>query len=709
MNRTKEIRYFFYSQQFADGLRITAAIVVPALVALYLGYFEIGFTISLGAICVSITDAPGPFANRRKGMWFCLFFMLIVAVSTMMVRDNPWLLGTGILLFSFFFSLFNVYGNRAAGVGSAAILIMILTMAPSRNPLPLPIHMASIFCGGIWYMSLSWFFYRIRPYRGAQRVLGDCLREIAAYLFIKGRFYDAHTSLEEDYRSMVDQQVVVHEKQDAVRDLFFKTRRIVTEKDAKSRRLVGAFVQAVDLFEDITATYFDYKSIRQRFEATGILLHISMLIKKLAAEIDGMGVAIQSDTTFQLHMNLEEELKIVKGKIDALQGAETEESNLILKRILVNLRRIMQRISYLLLYFDKSAEMGRTNVDHTLFISRQSLDPRILWHNLSFKSAVFRHALRVAIACIAGYAVSKWLAYGEYSYWILLTIAFILKPAFGLTRQRNIDRIIGTLAGGLVGILILVLVPNTEAQFVCMVLLMLGAYSMLRTNYIAMVIYTTAYILILFGFLGIPFLSVAQERILDTVIGCAIAFTTGYFLFPVWEAGQLKTFMAAVVEANAAYLDNFRESIRTRKINMVDYKLARKNVYVHAANLAAAFRRMISEPINKQYNRGHVQLFVVQNHLLFSNIANLVAAAATQKTIHNRQGLLAKAGDCVALLRHLAAKIDSETKVLPQENRTAEEEKKAVNLDDLLVMKQLDFIHQLCRDIDKTAGAILVA
>lgn len=708
MNRTKEIRYFLYSQQFSDGLRITASILLPALVALYLGYFQIGITISLGAVCVSITDAPGPFANRRKGMWLCLLFLLIVAVTTLVARGNPWLLGLEILFYSFFFSLFSVYGNRAAGVGSAAILIMILTMAPDRNPLPLATHIASICCGGIWYMTLSWLFYRVRPYRGAQRILGDCLREIAAYLFIKGKFYDAQTGLEENYNSMVDQQVVVHEKQDAVRDLFFKTRRIVTEKDAESRRLVGAFVLAVDLFEDITATYYDYKSIRQRFAPTGILLHISMLIKKLAGELDMIGVAIQSNSSFHLHLNFEEELKILKGKIDALRSQGTEESNLILKKILVNVRRIMQRISYLQLYFDKTAEMGHTNVDHTLFVSRQSLDPRILWSNLSFDSAVFRHALRVAIACIAGYAVSRWLSYGEYSYWILLTIAFILKPAFGLTRQRNIDRITGTLAGGLIGVLILVLVENERAQFACMVVLMIGAYSVLRTNYIAMVIYVTAYILILFSFLGIPFLSVAQERILDTVIGCAIAFSTGYFLFPVWEANQLPHFMAEVMKANAAYLKKFIDSLRSQNLNLVDYKLARKNVYVHAANLAAAFRRMTSEPRNKQYNRSQVQLFVIQNHLLLSNIANLVAAARAQRTLHNREELMEKAAESVHVLEHTAAIVEKEG-AAQAEAQKPKESGQPVSLEDLLLKKQLDFIHHLCRDIQKTAETILAA
>jgi uncharacterized membrane protein YccC len=148
---------------------------------------------------------------------------------------------------------------------------------------------------------------------------------------------------------------------------------------------------------------------------------------------------------------------------------------------------------------------------------------------------------------MVGFAVSKALAYGQHSYWILLTIAFILKPTFSLTKTRNVERIWGTVAGGALGVIFLLLVKNTTLQFWVMVLLMTGAFTFLRTRYVVMVICTTAYILILFQFLNIPFISVVGERIFDTVLGCAIAFSAGYFLFPDWEAQQVKKYMEEVL------------------------------------------------------------------------------------------------------------------------------------------------------------------
>src|SRR4029078_6731217 len=167
------------------------------------------------------------------------------------------------------------------------------------------------------------------------------------------------------------------------------------------------------------------------------------------------------------------------------------------------------------------------------------------------ESSVFRHALRVMIGCIVGYMIVHIFTYGHHSYWILLTIAFILKPAFSLTKQRNIERIIGTIAGGAIGVIILIFIPNKNVQFAFLVFFMIGNYSFMRINYLAMVIFVTPFVLILFNFLGVPFIDVAKERILDTVIGCAIAFSAGYFLFPTWESQGLKTYVTDILKSNA--------------------------------------------------------------------------------------------------------------------------------------------------------------
>jgi YccS/YhfK family integral membrane protein len=702
--QAKEIKYFLYSQAFADGLRATLAILAPALLGYFFGYFTIGISISLGAMCVSLTDAPGPIIHRRNGLLLCCLFVFLVALITPLARLNLYTMGLEIALVCFFFSMFNVYGSRASSVGNAAILVMILTMEDVVMPKDIFINALFIFAGGLFYTAFSLLLHTIRPYRIAQRSLGDCIRQIAAYLSIKANFYDVETSLEENYRKMVAQQIVVNEKQDAVRELFFKTRQIVKETTYEGRRLVFTFVKAVDLFEDITATFYDYASIRQQYEGSGALKAINKTLNSIAFELDTIGFAMQTNTQFRRTMDYDEEIKQLKAKIDTF-APKGEMNTLILRKILVNLRNMLQGMNDMVEYFNRSTKPKKSDLDHSHFVSHQSLDPKLIVNNLSFQSTIFRHAMRVAIACVAGFAASKLISYGHHSYWILMTIAFMLKPAFSLTKERNVQRILGTVAGGLIGVLILVFIPNTTVLFVLMLLFMIGTYSFMRINYLVMVIFTTPYVLILFAFLGTGFKTVAEERVFDTLLGCAIAFTAGYLLFPQWESDQLKKYMNGIVKANAMYLQKIIEALHGKRISMLQYKLARKEVYLNSANLSAAFQRMLSEPRSKQKNEKHIHQFVVLNHILFSNIASVASTL-----------LAARDEAHPAEQRHLAKKAFSalsETSKLFGDQveaatiRTTDIVEKQVSAgDDELMNDQLNFIYKISTDIYKTTKVL---
>jgi uncharacterized membrane protein YccC len=499
---------------------------------------------------------------------------------------------------------------------------------------------------------------------------------------------------------LVAQQIIVNEKQDLVRELLFKTRQIVEESTDEGRKLVFTFVETVDLFEDVTASYYDYSSLRKLFRDTGALNIIHDTLKRIVDELNAVGVAIQANTSFKKSFDYDEEIKRIKAEIDAVPTAE----KLVLRKIVVNIRNLLIDLDNIEQYFETGIKRKKSGGDHSHFISHQSLDPKIFRDNLNLQSSGFRHAVRVSLACVIGFLITKLIPYGTHSYWILLTIAFIIKPAFSLTKQRNIERIIGTLAGGLAGVAILLLVKNTTALFIIMVVLMIGTYSFMRVNYLAMVICVTPYVLILFSFLGVGFRMAAGERIIDTLVGCAIAFSASYFLFPSWEAEQLKTYMQGIVKANALYLQKIIQALSGEKISMLEYKLARKEVYLNSANLSAAFQRMLSEPESKQTSRSQVQQFVVLNHILFSNIAT-IATSLLGKDVKPYPPEL------VHLAKKTYTKLDESRKKLgDEEDLPALAEVSPVSGQisngDSLMKEQLSFIYGVSKDIEKTTSLV---
>jgi uncharacterized membrane protein (TIGR01666 family) len=700
VKKVKEVQHFFYTQAFADGLRATFAILIPALAGIYFNQFELGTTVSLGAMCISITDAPGPYIHKRNGMIICAGFLFLTALITSIARFNIYFLGLEIALVCFFFSMFNVYGNRAAGIGNAAILMMILTMDRIIKPEQVFSHSLLILGGALFYTTLSLLLFKIRPYRSIQRALGNCIREMADYLSSKSDFYNPNTDLTLDYQRVVSKQIIVHEKQNFVRELLFKTRAIVQESTHTGRRLLLTFVETVDLFESITASYYDYKFLREKYQGKGILEIIEPSLKKMAAELDGIGKAIEANLVFTRSFDYDEEVRYLKEQIDILE--REGENTRLLKRILVNIRTILISFNRIQGYFENK-EFIRTGVDHSRFISQQEINPKQIWQNLTLKSSVFRHALRVSIACLLAYIIAKVIGYGHHSYWILLTVAFILKPAFSLTKSRNIQRITGTLIGGAIGVLILLLIKDSKAQFIFMVVFMIGTYSFMRINYLAMVVCTTPYVLILFKFFGLTAMNVASERLLDTIIGCAIAFPASYLLFPSWEAGKLREFMKAMLKANSAYLEKVLCILIGKELSITDYKVARKEVYVASANLSSAFQRMVSEPKNKQSDQKVVHEFVVLNHILFSSIASIASTILTQQQKLYSEELVRIGRRAYERLQNALSKYSE----LDRPNKfTSTGLPKELQPGEGLLKEQLEFIEKLSLDIQKNTGKL---
>jgi uncharacterized membrane protein YccC len=189
-------------------------------------------------------------------------------------------------------------------------------------------------------------------------------------------------------------------------------------------------------------------------------------------------------------------------------------------------------------------------------------------------------------------------------------------------------------------------------------------------------------------------------------LGCTIAFTAGLFLFPSWESYQLKNYIQGLLNANAAYLKKIIEALSGQKVSTLEYKVARREVYLHSANLAAAFQRMISEPRSKQRNSERVHEFVVLSHILFSNIATLATTLLSREPKKHRDQLIA-----------LACKSYNELVQTPQKmdgNKLQEEEMIKLNpsktedsgIDDPMLKDQLQFIYRLTLDLERAALAI---
>lgn len=709
--QSREIKGFFYSQYFSDGLRTCIGILLPSLALNFFGLFSLGITLSLGALCVSVVDTPGPVIYKRNAMALCVLCIFLVAVATGFARLNVYTLAIGITIITFLFSMLAVYGTRAAAIGTGSLLMMVFMIERATPASEILTYSLTITAGGAWYLVFSVLFFTIRPYRASQQALGESIMDVVKFLRIKADFYLPDTDIDDNYRKLVSHQVQVSQHQDGVRELLFRSRVMVRESTNASRVLVLIFIDLVDLFEQIMATHYDYEEIRRRFGKTGILEDIARVLELMARELENIGYAVLSNRRYMHTHDFNAQLEQLRLKIDAIAAAEPGTSNLVLKKILINLRDLNLNIHNIFSYYNSrsSKELIKKpdDVEFSKFVTRQDYAPRVYFDNFSFSSASFRHAVRVSMSCLLGFIASKLFIHGHHSYWVLLTIIVILKPGFSLSKQRNYQRLIGTIAGGIIGILILKYIPNKDAEFILFIALMIGTYSFTRLNYVVAVIFMTPYVFLLFKFLGVTSMGLVQERIIDTAIGSGIAFIAMYIILPRWELEDVPKYLAGVIRANAAYLAKIAETMTGRPVSITDYKLARKDIYVKSANLSAMFERMASEPKSKQKKLKEIHRFVVLSHILSSYLANLSSRLSEKSLRQTQPENLRLIRKSIAILNGSDKKLGGKGVECVINAANTLPEKIQFSADEALLKEQLGFVNKISNDIERVTDEIL--
>lgn len=632
MDYLKEYKSFINSHYLGEGVRITVGIVLPALVFNHFNLLSEGVVVSLGAMSVSLTDNPGPVHHRKNGMVACIIINTIMAVLTGFAAPYPFFLGLLILIACFVFSMIGIFGTRANSVGVSALLIMVLNIDRHRQGWDVMINAAYILAGGAWYMLLSLTLQSFRPYKLAQQALGDCIMATADYLRVRASFYEKEVDYEDTYRRMLEQQVIVHEKQNLVRELLFKSRNITKESTVTGRTLLMIFTDIVDLFERTMSTYNDYTAMHDAFGEEEILEHYRQLILQMSNELDEIGIAVKSGDDSMETGSLATNINQTKTWFETFRDNKRTPANvdafISMRHILNSIEDIAARIHSLHLYTTYDKEAARKLVkpeDYDQFVTHQPIDLNLLKDNLSFSSNNFRHAIRISIATLAGFIISMFLPVGH-SYWILLTIIVILKPAYSLTKKRNYQRLIGTILGAAIGLLILYFIKENDVLFVIMLALMIGTYSLIRTNYMISVLFMTPYILLLFHLLSdASFKTIITDRVTDTALGSVIAFFANLILLPAWEHEKISSYMHEAINSNKNYFRDVASAFTGNPVTNTVYKVSRKNAFVALANLSDAFTRMLDEPKNKQKNSKLLHQFVVLNHMLTSHVATLAS------------------------------------------------------------------------------------
>ncbi|MGF6466329.1 FUSC family protein [Paraburkholderia youngii] len=564
MRYSVEIRKFLYSQYFYGGLRIAVGVSLPAILCLIVFHNrELGFTIATGALGACVVDMPGPLKYKHNEMLACSVIGFLSALATGLATVNPIALWCTVVPLAFVLSLIVVYGNRWPQISFATLFMMIMTLEEHFTPLQALVNASWILLGGLWYTYWSTLVSRWMVHRIEQQALAESVFACADYLLARAAFYDLDNDLDECYRNLVDKQISAVERQDAARDIVLRNLPRLKRGKLEPRRamLYNLFINTVDLHELFVGAQTDYTLVRTTFGGSDLLVFYRDLIRKAAEDLEEIGLAVLQNQAPRKRVNVKAELRAIEYEIELMRKQELPTQNPeAYSAVSSNFRRIWSATRLIdkmrrSLTTEPSPTETELRIDQALsrFVTSRRVPFGQIFSNLTMASPSFRHALRVTIAVAVGFWLGRLLPLTN-AYWIVMTTVIILKPGYSLTKQRNGQRIIGTLIGCAASIALIIFVKEPHILMVVMFASMVMSYSLLLFNYTASVVFTSSYVLLLFHLLAPGSLRIIGERAIDTVVGCAIAIAASH-LFPYWEYRLMGKLVNNMISATRQYLE----------------------------------------------------------------------------------------------------------------------------------------------------------
>ncbi len=224
----------------------------------------------------------------------------------------------------------------------------------------------------------------------------------------------------------------------------------------------------------------------------------------------------------------------------------------------------------------------------------------VLRDNASLQSPAGRHALRLAVVVLLAELISRHLPLSR-SYWMVVAAATTLRPEFGATFTRGAERAGGTALGvGLAGAIAVALHPAGSVTVVLVGVLAWAGYALFPANFAVGFAFITAVVVFLLNAISPDTLATAWARLLDTLVGGTLGLLA-YALWPTWSETSARKSLAALVEAQRAYVRvTLKAIVEGRRPDDGEIRVLSRQARVTRTAAEATVARSLSEPATRR-------------------------------------------------------------------------------------------------------------
>jgi len=587
--------------EWVEGLRGAVGLAVPAAVGLLAGHFVWGILCSFATLWVLFCDVGG--AYRQKAVTLVgssITLLCAYIVGSWMVLSVPNYL-IGMFLWVFASAMIGVAGNAAAQAGtvsSTVVITSVVLIVPSEFWTRL--YLCLIGFG--WALLLSLGLWPLAPYTPVFRAISVSIARLAdlAATFWAGAAAPGQSPNNLPFAIAYDGLMTSLER---ARKVWGSVRARRAGPSMRSMALLALLEQIDDVARSLVTLREELNVVgREKWfaEFRGHFAELTNALSELSLK-SAESVAVAGQKTVD-PTRLQTAFQILESGL----AAQSRTGTLLQRKdIYRTARHVVEQASALA---DSVAELKshtqrfREPPEARFGPAPKTFEPLAeIRNSLSFGSSNFRHALRLGFATAVGglLASTQHLARG---YWIPMTAVIVLKPNFGGTVQRSLQRVTGTILGAMIASLIVLTLREEWLLWALLPVLAFATFACRNFNYTLFSLAQTPMVLLMLD-IAHPITAVDSFlRLFNTIIGSVLALLAGYLLFPTWESRRLPSRIAEALKAEALLVRALRDAMLGNKERPISE--FRRAAAVAVSNAGAAGQRLLSEPPD---HRGDVE------------------------------------------------------------------------------------------------------
>jgi uncharacterized membrane protein YccC len=541
----------------ARGIRGALGCCVPLFAAQWYGNPALSWAALIG-FWVALVDPGWPPRSRLLTIGGFIAASAIGCVVAVLLRPYLWPSGAFALVWCFAAILTRVWGDTAGSAGNLTALATLIVLGadqPSSTAAAAEMA-ASTVGGGLWGLLLAFGIGRRRPEAPLRTAIAAVFKAEAAFardLACAGPPQQRRGAVREAIENARILLVAARGRGFGANTSAQRFTLLLSDAEGALRALL-ALHEALDDAEPAKPPQAALNLLAERMNAVAVALTENQHRPVIAAPS-----TLTDEVTAAA-------LRTATGWIDAAERHMTGSAE----------------------QAAPTGDQGAAQPDHWL---------RKLRDNLTTGSLSLRHAARFALIAAALTMLTKGLRL-EMGYWITITAVIILQAYPSATWQRAIQRVGGTLLGGLIAAGAAFVLHGPAAIVIVVIPLSLLSMAFRGVSYTLYIVCITPLFILITELInrdGVLSPALGGLRMLDNVVGAAFGMLATFVLWPSWEVHFLRHHLAEDLRGNARFLlkalDAWLGTATTREADD-----ARRQAGLAGNNAEASLRRALEEP-----------------------------------------------------------------------------------------------------------------